>query len=176
MYINLHTKSHIFLKIGIFCKTIITFSGSAHLMKKSTFLSNFIFFLHKINIFAPKLILTEILVTLTQSWRHYYITVLGNSLIAKKLTFFGIKCYFYNATKNWHFSKTEDTSLRKLNISFKNEHFWKMVTICYKNEKKSFKIGVSARFSIYKWSLHNEKINTSKTNCHFFQNWQLKYF
>ena len=44
MYINLHTKSHIFLKIGIFCKKIITFSGSAYLMKKSTFLSKFLFF------------------------------------------------------------------------------------------------------------------------------------
>ena len=31
-------------------------------------------------------------------------------------------------------------------------------------------------FRFYQWSSHNEKINTSKTNCHFFQNWQLKYF
>ena len=67
MYINLHTKRHIYLKIGIFCKNIITFSGSAYLMKKSTFLSKFHFFLHKINIFAPKLILTETLVILPQS-------------------------------------------------------------------------------------------------------------
>ena len=44
MYINLHTKSHIFLKIGIFYKKIITFSGSAYLMKKTTFLSKFHFF------------------------------------------------------------------------------------------------------------------------------------
>ena len=37
-----------------------------YLMKKSTFLSkfHFFFFLHKINIFAPKLILTETLVIL----------------------------------------------------------------------------------------------------------------
>ena len=48
MYINLHTKSHIFLKIGIFCKKIITFSGSAYLMKKSTFLSIFFFFCTKL--------------------------------------------------------------------------------------------------------------------------------
>ena len=68
MYIKLHTKSHIFLKIGIFCKKIITFSGSAYLMIKSTFLSKFhFFFLHKINIIAPKLILTETLVILPQS-------------------------------------------------------------------------------------------------------------
>ena len=45
MHINLHTKSHIFLKIGIFYKKIITFSSIAHLMKKSTFLSKFQFFL-----------------------------------------------------------------------------------------------------------------------------------
>ena len=44
MYIKLHTKSHIFLKIGIFCKKIITFSGSAYLMIKSPFLSKFHFF------------------------------------------------------------------------------------------------------------------------------------
>ena len=43
-------------------------------MKKSTFLSNFHFFGHKINIFAPKLILTETLVILPQSARHYFIT------------------------------------------------------------------------------------------------------
>ena len=39
-------------------KKIITFSSSSHLMKKSTFLPKFQFFLHKIDIFAPKLILT----------------------------------------------------------------------------------------------------------------------
>ena len=76
MYINLQTRSHIFLKISIFCKKIITFSSSAHLMKKSTFLPKFQFLLHKIDIFAPKLILTETLVTLTQSlpknWRFLH--------------------------------------------------------------------------------------------------------
>ena len=38
-----HKKSH-FFKIGIFCKKIITLSGSAHLIKKSTFLTTFQFF------------------------------------------------------------------------------------------------------------------------------------
>ena len=52
-----------------------------------------------------------------------------------------------NATKNWHISKTEDTSLRKLNISFKNWHFWKWWPFATKM-KKSFKIAVSARFSL----------------------------
>ena len=52
--------------------------------------------------------------------RHYSLTVLRNSLIYPKTDAFCIKCYFLlkenNATKNWHFSKTEDTSLRKLII------------------------------------------------------------
>ena len=104
-------------------------------MKKSTFLSKISFFFHKINIFAPKLILTETLVTLPQSLRHYFITVLGNSLICPKTDAFCIKCYCYNAIKNWHFSKTEDTSLRKLNISFKNEHFWKWWPLSTKMKK-----------------------------------------
>ena len=44
MHINLHTRSHISLKRSIFCKNAITFSSSAHLMKKSTFLPKFQFF------------------------------------------------------------------------------------------------------------------------------------
>ena len=66
MYINLHTRSHIYLKISIFCKKMIAFSSTAHLMEKSTFLPKFQFFSHKIDIFAPKLILTKTLVTLPQ--------------------------------------------------------------------------------------------------------------
>ena len=119
MYINLQTRSHIFLKISIFCKKIITFSSSAHLMKKSTFLPKFQFFSHKIDTFAPKLILTETLVTLPQSLRDIILSMnLEIHSFAKKTDAFCIKCYFSpkenNATKNWHFSKTEDTSLRIL--------------------------------------------------------------
>ena len=151
MYINLHTKSHIFLYISIFSKKIITFSSSAHLMKSQHFSPNFNFFVKhwhsctKIDIdrntchFASKFA------------QHYFVNELRNSIICPKTDTFCIKCYFLmneNATKNWHFSKTEDTSLRKLNISIKKLTFLKMVTICYKNEKKSFKIGVSARFSL----------------------------
>ena len=44
LYINRHTKSHIFLKTSTFCKKIITFSSSGHYMKKSTFLPKFHFF------------------------------------------------------------------------------------------------------------------------------------
>ena len=126
MYINLQIRSHIFLKISIFCKKIITFSSSAHLMKKSTFLPKFqFFFLHKIDIFAPKLILTKSLVTLPQSLRDIISSLnLEIHSFAKKTDAFCIKCYFLpkenNATKNWHFSKTEDTSLRIINISIRN--------------------------------------------------------
>ena len=48
MYINLHTRSHIYLKISIFCKKMIAFSSSAHLMEKSTFLPKFQFFRTKL--------------------------------------------------------------------------------------------------------------------------------
>ena len=89
MYINLHTKSHIFLKIGIFYKKKITFSSSAHLMKKSTFLPKFQFFSHKIDTFAPKLILTETLVTLPQSLRDIISSLnLEIHSFAQKLTLF----------------------------------------------------------------------------------------
>ena len=84
--------------------------------------------------------------------RHYFITVLRNSLICPKTDAFCIKCYFLlkenNATKNWHFSKTEDTSLRKLNISIKIKNFWKWWPFATKIKKKSLKISVSARFSL----------------------------
>ena len=125
MYRNLHTRSHIFQKISIFCKNIITFSSSAHLMKKSTFLPKFQFFFF----FAQNWHFCTKIDIDTSDFpskfaRHYSITVLRNSHICPKTDAFCIKCYFLlkenNATKTWHFSKTEDTSLRKLNISIKN--------------------------------------------------------
>ena len=125
MYINLHTKSHIFLKISIFCKKIITFSSSAHLMKKSTFLPKFQFISHKIDTFFTKIDIDRNTCHFASKFAwHYFIIELRNSLICPKTDAFCIKCYFLpkenNATKNWHFSKTEDTSLRILNISIKN--------------------------------------------------------
>ena len=142
---------HIVLKISIFCKKIITFSSSAHLMKKSTFLPKFQFFLHKIDIFAPELILTETLVTLPQSLHDIILSLCLEIHSFPKNWRFWHKMLFLlkenNATKNWHFSKIEDTSLRKLNISFNNWHIWKWWPFATKI-KKSFKIGVSARFSI----------------------------
>ena len=132
MYINLHTKTHIFLKISIFCKKIITFSSKAHLMKESTFLSKFYFILFffwgggtKLTFFSIKIDIERNTCKFASKFaRHYFITVLRNSLICPKTDAFCIKCYFLlkenYATKNWHFSKTEDTSIRKLNISIKS--------------------------------------------------------
>ena len=115
----------IVLKISIFCKKIITFSSSAHLMKKSTFLPKISISFAQNWHFSTKIGIDRNTCHFASKFaRHYFITVLGNSLICPKTDAFCIKCYFLlketNATKNWHFSKTEDTSLRKLNISFKN--------------------------------------------------------
>ena len=155
MHRNLHTRSHIFLKISIFCKNIITFSSSAHLMKKSTFLpkfhffffaqnwhfsqnfifffaqnwhfsQNFIFFFFAQNWhFCTKIDVDRIICYFSSKFaRHYSITVLRKSHICPKFDVFCIECDFLlkenNATKNWHFSETVDTSLKKINISIKN--------------------------------------------------------
>ena len=121
-------------------------------MKKSTFLPKFhifctiLTFLHQNWYWQKHLSLSS-----KFAW-HYFITLLRNSVIRPKTDAFCIKCYFLlkqnNATKNWHFSKTENTPLRILNISIKKLKYLKTVTIGYKNEKKKFKIGVSARFSL----------------------------
>ena len=184
MYINLHTKSHIFLKkIGIFCNKIITFSSSAHLMKKSTFLPKFQFFSHKINIFAPKLDIDRNTCNFASKFtRHYFITGLGNSLICPKTDDFCIKMLFFTKRKQRHqkltISETEDISLRKLKISIK-KHFWKwgpslLKTDIFENGdhllqkwENPSKLVFLQDFRFYQWSSHNKKINTSKTNCHF---------
>ena len=135
MYIDIHTKSHNFLKISMFSNKMFTLTSSPHLFEKvKKFSQNFIFFSPKIDSFAQKLMLRKTLVTLSQSFERLdFITVLKNSLLWPKTNTFCIKLYFLpkrnNAIKIWHFSKTENTSLRKLNISTRNEHFWK-VTIC----------------------------------------------
>ena len=101
MYINLHTKTHIFLKISIFCKKIITFSSSAHLMKKSTFLPKF--FWHKIDIFFHQNWHWQKHLSLSSKFaRHYFITVLRNSLICPKTDAFCIKCYILLKRKLRH--------------------------------------------------------------------------
>ena len=104
MYINLHTKTHIFLKISIFCKKIITFSSSAHLMKKSTFLPKFIFFWDKIDIsFSTKIDIDRNTCHFASKFaRHYFITVLRNSLICPKTDAFCIKFYILLKRKLCH--------------------------------------------------------------------------
>ena len=94
-------------------------------MKKSTFLPKFQFFSYKIDIFAPTLILTETLVILPQSLHHIILSLdIEIHSFAQKLTIFCIKMLFFTKRKQRHqkltLSKTEDTSLRKLNISIKN--------------------------------------------------------
>ena len=126
MYINLHTKAKFCKKkkkIGIFCNNIITFSSRAHLVKKSTFLQKFhifcttLTFLHQ-NWYWQKHLSLCLKVCMTLFYH------LLRNFICPKTDAFCIKCYFLlkqnNATKNWHFSKTENTPLRILNISIKN--------------------------------------------------------
>ena len=120
--------------------------------KSQNFSQNFNFFSQKIDSFAQRLMLRKTLITLPQRFaRLDFITVLKNSLICPKTNTFCIKRYFLpkrnNAIKIWHFSKTENTSLRKLNISTRNEHFWKEWPFARKM-KISFNIGVSARSSL----------------------------
>ena len=122
MYIEIHTKSQNFLKISMFSNKIFTLYNC---LKKSKFLTKFQIFFQKIDSFAQKLMLRKTLVTLPQRFaRLDFITVLKNSLIWPKTNTFCIKWYFLpkrnNAIKIWHFSKTENTSLRKLNISTRN--------------------------------------------------------
>ena len=103
MYINLHTKTRIFLKISIFCKKIITFSSSAHLMKKSTFLPKFIFFGTKLTFFSTKIDIDRNTCHFASKFaRHYFITVLRNSLICPKTDAFCIKCYILLKRKLRH--------------------------------------------------------------------------
>ena len=150
MYIDNHTKSQNFLKISMFSNKIFTLTTIV--WKSQNFSQNFNFFSPKIDSFAQKLMLRKTLVTLPQRFaRLDFITVLKNSLLWPKTNTFCIKWYFLpkrnNAIKIWHFSKTENTSLRKLNISTRNEHFWKEWPFARKM-KISFNIGVSARFSL----------------------------
>ena len=116
MYINLQTRSHIFLKISIFCKKIITFSSSAHLMKKSTFLPKFQFFSHKIDTFAPKLI-----------WQKH----LSLCLKVCMTLFYQWTKKFTHLPKNWHF-------LHKMLFFTKRKQCHQKLTL-FKNRRYFFK-------------------------------------
>ena len=153
MYIDIHTKSQNFLKISMFSNKIFTLTSRAQLFEK-------VKICHKISIFVPKK-----LTILHKNWcweKHslLYPKVLHDLILSLYLKIhsfwprtntFCIKWYFLpkrnNAIKIWHFSKTENTSLRKLNISTRNEHFWKEWPFARKM-KISFNIGVSARLSL----------------------------
>ena len=90
MYINLHTKVTFSKKkkIGIFCNNIITFSSRAH-NEKVNISPKISHFLHNIDIFAPKLILTETLVILPQSLHDIILSLnLEIHSFAQKLTIF----------------------------------------------------------------------------------------
>ena len=153
MYKDIHTKSQNFLKISMFSNKIFTLTSRAQLFEK-------VKISHKISIFFPpkKSVLHK-----NWCWEKHsllypqslarldFITVLKNSLLWPKTNTFCIKWHFLpkrnNAIKIWHFPKTENTSLRKLNISTRNEHFWKEWPYARKM-KISFNIGVSARFPL----------------------------
>ena len=136
----------------MFSNKIFTLTSRAQLFEKVKISHKIsIFFTKKLS-FAQILMLRKTLVTLPQSFaRLDFITVLKNSLLWPKTNTFCIKWYLLpkrnNAIKIWQFSKTENTSLRKLNISTRNEHFWKEWPFARKM-KISFNIGVSARFSL----------------------------
>ena len=103
MYINLQTRSHIFLKISIFCKKIITFSSSAHLMKKSTFLPKFQFFFAQNWHFCTKIDINRNTCHFASKFaRHYFITELRNSLICQKNWRFLHKMLFFTKRKQCH--------------------------------------------------------------------------
>ena len=106
-----------FLKMGMFCKKMITFSSSGHLMEKSTSLPKISFFLNKTDIFARKLIVRETLVTLPQKFaQHDFITVFKNSLIYPKTNAFCI---------NWHFFFQKKTTPPKIETFQNNRYFFK---------------------------------------------------
>ena len=138
MYIVNHTKSQNFLKISMFSNKTLT--SRAQLFEK-------VKISYEISIFFPKKWQFCTKIDVEKNTRHFtpkfarhdFITVLKNSLIWPKTNTFCIKWHFLtkgnNATKNWHFSKIENTSLRKE---------WPFA----RKMKISFNIGVSARFPL----------------------------
>ena len=148
-------------------------------MKKSTFLPKFQFFFAQNWHFCTKINIYRIICHFPSKFAlNYSITVLRKSHICPKIDAFCIKCYFLlkenNATRNWHFSKTEDTSLKKKNlISPLKSNIFENGENLLQKWKNSSKLVFLPDFRFYQWNTLNEKINTSKTNCHFSQNWHL---
>ena len=130
MYIDNHTKSHNFLKISMFSNKMFTFSSSALLFEKINISHEIQFFFPQNWHFCTKIDVEKNTRHFTPKFaRHDFITVLKNSLIWPKTNTFCIKWHFLpkgnNATKNWHFSRTENTSLSKFTMSTRNYNFWK---------------------------------------------------
>ena len=92
MYIDIHTKSHNFLKISMFSNKIFTLTSRAQLFEKVKISHKISIFSQKIDSFAQKLMLRKALVTLPKCFaRLDFITVLKNSLIWPKTNTFCIK-------------------------------------------------------------------------------------
>ena len=173
MYIDFHTKSQNFLKISMFSNKIFTLTSRAQLFEKVKISHEISFFFSpKIDSFAQKLMLRKTLVILPQSFaRLDFITVLKNSLIWPKTNTFCMKWYFLpkrnNAIKIWHFSKTENTSLRKLTMSTRNYNFWKEWPFARKM-KISKILAFLQDFRLYQWNTDNEKIEIKRIVIFFF--------
>ena len=174
MYINLHTRSNFFLKIRTFCKKIITFSSSPHLMKKVNISPKISILFAQNWYFCTKIDIDRHTCNFASKFtRHYFITGLRNSLICPKTDDFCIKMLFFAKRKQRHqkltLSKTEDISLRKLNISIKNWHFWKWWPFATKMEK-SFKIGVFCKIFDFTSEAHiTKKLTLLKQIAIFFR-------
>ena len=149
MYIDIHTKSQNFLKISMFSNKIFTLTTIV--WKSQNFSQNFNFFPKKLTVLHKNWCWEKHSLLYPKVLHDLILSLLKNSLLWPKTNTFCIKWYFLpkrnNAIKIWHFSKTENTSLRKLNISTRNEHFWKEWPLARKM-KISFNIGVSARFPL----------------------------
>ena len=154
MYIDNHTKSQNFLKISMFSNKMFTLTSRAQLFEKVNIS-------HKISIFFPKNWQFCTKIDVEKNTRYFYPKVLHDLILSlylkihsfgQELTLFLHKMLFFyqrqiTPPKNWHFSKIENTSLRKLTMSTRNYNFWKQWPFARKM-KISFNIGVFARFPL----------------------------
>ena len=132
-------------------------------MKKSTFLPKFQYFCTKLTFLHQNWYWQKHLSLCFKVCTTLFISALTNSLICQKNYAFCIKCYFLlkenNATKNWHLSKTEDTSLKKKNfISPLKTNIYENRDHLLKKWKNPSKFLFLQDFCFYQWSTHNEKI------------------
>ena len=110
--------------------------------------------------------LRKTLVTLLQSLHDMILSLyLKIHSFDQKTNTFCIKWHFLpkgnNATKNWHFSKTENTSLRKLTMSTRNYNFWKQWPFARKIKYPSI-LAFLQDFRLYQWNTDNERIEIKR--------------